>query len=209
MSRLSVLFLVACTTARSSHVPVEPAKPVGEPAKPVGVTPTVQHAPALDEATVKERTHAWLDTFDRADPQGFAEPLGASFVWFKDSQFMDKALVTSGLQRRKDRHLPIATRTWGEERVFVAEDVAIYAGADARLVARIKPSLKRGGLFISEHFHTESDVTKRGVRGWATGELAALFKDGFKILRDDVVEGNADWAGQRKTKLARFVAQKL
>jgi len=354
MRRLSVLFLVACTTARSSNVPVEPAKPVG-------VTPAVQHAPAFDEAAVKERTHAWLDTFDRADPQGFAEPLGASFVWFKDSRFMDKALVTNGLQRRKDRHLPIATRTWGEERVFVAEDVAIfvglaiehlpafetnkaqdqegwntvvwareggrwivaqwqwqragadgektrwneifrngsgfnkkpnqllvdtikgrtpgtaidiamgqgrnalylaaqgwkttgvdisdeginqakaeaaaqklaldavladmdtydfgtakwdlvtmiYAGADARLVARIKPSLKQGGLFICEHFHAESDIAKRGPRGWATGELAALFKDGFKILRDDVVEDNADWAGQRKTKLVRFVAQKL
>jgi hypothetical protein len=85
----------------------------------------------------------------------------------------------------------------------------IYAGANAKLVARIKPSLKQGGLFISEYFHAESDVAKTGAGGWATGELAALFKDGFKILRDDVVEDNADWAGQRKTKLVRFVAQKL
>ena len=360
MTRLSVLFLVACATTRSSQVPVEPV----EPAQPVDVTPAV-HAPALDEPAVKERTHAWLDTFDRFDPQGFAEPLGASFVWFKDSRFIDKALVTESLQRRKDRHLPIATRTWGEERVFVAENVAIfvglatehipafetskahdqeswntvvwaresgrwvvaqwqwqgqrqragvdaeknrwneiyrntrgfhrkpnqllvdtikgkqpgtaidiamgqgrnalylaaqgwkttgvdisdeginqakaeaatqklaldavladidtydfgtakwdlitmiYAGADAKLVARIKPSLKSGGLFISEYFHAESDVAKTGPGGWATGELAALFKDGFKILRDDVVEDNADWAHQRKTKLVRFVAQKL
>ena len=85
----------------------------------------------------------------------------------------------------------------------------IYAGSDARLVARIKPSLKKGGLFISEFFHAESEVAKPGLRGWATGELAALFKDGFQILRDDVVDDHADWGGQRKTKLVRFVAQKL
>ena len=42
---------------------------------------------------------------------------------------------------------------------------------------------------------------RQGARG--------AFKDGWKILRDDHVEDNADWAGQRKTKLVRFVAQKL
>lgn len=84
----------------------------------------------------------------------------------------------------------------------------IYAGADAAMVERIKPALKKNGLFISEYFHADSDMAKAGAGGWKTGELAALFKDGFEILRDDVVEDAADWAGMRKTKLVRFVARK-
>lgn len=87
----------------------------------------------------------------------------------------------------------------------------IYEGTDHKLVARIQQALKPGGLFISEYFHADSEIAKTGATGWKTGELAELFKDGkqWKILRDDVVEDNADWGGQRKTKLVRFVAQKL
>jgi len=85
----------------------------------------------------------------------------------------------------------------------------IYAHESPDMVERIKPSLKKSGLFVCEYFHADSEVAKTGAGGWRTGELAALFKSGFKILLDDVVEDNADWAGQRKTKLVRFVAQKL
>ena len=84
----------------------------------------------------------------------------------------------------------------------------IYAGAEPKEVEKIKPSIKKGGLFVCEYFHAESEVAKTGAGGCKTGELAALFADGFKILRDEVVEDNADWAGMRKTKLVRFVAQK-
>ncbi|NVB84708.1 MAG: methyltransferase domain-containing protein [Kofleriaceae bacterium] len=84
----------------------------------------------------------------------------------------------------------------------------LYAGSDAKLVERVKPSLAKGGLFICEYFHADSEVAKAGAMGWKSGELAALFKDGFTILKDEVVEDTADWAGQRKTKLVRFVAQK-
>ena len=83
----------------------------------------------------------------------------------------------------------------------------IYEGTDHKMVERIQAALKPGGLFISEYFHADSDVAKTGAGGWKTGELAELFKDGWKILRDEVVEDTADW-GQRKTKLVRFVAQK-
>lgn len=84
----------------------------------------------------------------------------------------------------------------------------IYAAEDPPIVEKIKPALKKGGLFVCEYFHADSEIGKTGAGGWKTGELAALFKDGFEILRDDVVEDNADWAGQRKTKLVRFVARK-
>ncbi len=84
----------------------------------------------------------------------------------------------------------------------------IYAGADPKEIERIKPALKKNGLFISEYFHADSDVAKSGAGGWQTGQLAALFKDGYEILHDDVVDDHADWAGMRKMKLVRFVARK-
>ena len=84
----------------------------------------------------------------------------------------------------------------------------IYEGTDHKLVEKIKSALKPGGLFISEYFHADSEIAKSGATGWKTGELAELFKDGWTIVKDEVVEDNADWGGQRKTKLVRFVAQK-
>jgi len=84
----------------------------------------------------------------------------------------------------------------------------IYAGDDAKLVERARAALKKGGLFICEYFHSDSEIGRSGAGGWDTGELAALFKDGFDIVKDEVVEDNADWAGMRKTKLVRFVARK-
>ena len=84
----------------------------------------------------------------------------------------------------------------------------IYAGDDAKLVEKIKPSLRKGGLFICEYFHADSDAAKAGAGGWATGKLAGLFASGYTILRDDVVDDTADYS-LRKQKLVRFVAQKL
>jgi hypothetical protein len=85
----------------------------------------------------------------------------------------------------------------------------IYAGNDAKLLERIKPSIKKGGLFVTEYFAADSDIAKAGPGGWDPKVLEAAFKDGWKILRDEHVEDKADWAGQRKTKLVRFVAEKL
>ncbi len=82
----------------------------------------------------------------------------------------------------------------------------IYAGDDPKLIERIKPSIRKGGLFVVEYFH-EDATQGTGIGGFATGELAALFADGWKILKDQVVEDIADWS-LRKTKLVRFVAEK-
>lgn len=82
----------------------------------------------------------------------------------------------------------------------------IYAGDDAKLVERIKPGVRKGGLVVVEYFH--GDATKgTGIGGFTGGQLAAAFKDGWTIVRDEVVEDTADW-GLRKSKLVRFVAQK-
>lgn len=353
MTRLWPLLLVACAGTRAAQVPVEPAKPIV-------MTPVAQTAPPLDEAEVTSRSHAWFDAYDRQQVAAVTDAMTPAFVQFEDARFLDRAQVTRMLQSRRDRHVPITTRTWSDEHVFVGDNVAIfigraaehtpafgdtkahdvdgyntlvwareggrwlvaqwqwqlagieaerqnwnevfkvgsgfstqpnqllvatlkgrkpgaaldllmgqgrnalylasqgwrttgvdisdeairqataeaarrklkleaiqadidhydlgtakwdlvtmiYAGHDAKLVERIKPSLKKGGLFICEYFHADSEVAKRGAGGWATGELAKLFGDGFDILRDEVVDDRADWAGQHTTKLVRFVARK-
>jgi len=81
----------------------------------------------------------------------------------------------------------------------------IYAGDDVTWIDKIKPSLKRGGLFIVEYFHKDVGLGQKD--GFATGQLAALFADGFEIVRDDVVEDAPDWAVDKST-LVRFVARK-
>ncbi len=83
----------------------------------------------------------------------------------------------------------------------------IYAGSDHALIDKIKPSIKKGGLFVVEFFAKEA-TAGTGIGGFAPGELAALFGDGWKILTDVVVEDIADW-GLDKTKVVRFTAQKL
>ena len=82
----------------------------------------------------------------------------------------------------------------------------IYAGDDPKLVERIKPSIRRGGLFVVEFFHDDS-TQGTGIGGFATGELAKLFA-GWKIVTDQVVDDVADW-GLRRTKLVRFAAERL
>jgi SAM-dependent methyltransferase len=83
----------------------------------------------------------------------------------------------------------------------------IYAGNDMKIVEKIKPALKKGGLFVTEYFAADSELAKSGAGGWDVDALKAAFKD-WKIVRADHVEDSADWAGQRKTKLVRFVAEK-
>ncbi len=48
-----------------------------------------------------------------------------------------------------------------------------------------------------------------GPGGFMTGELAAAFKDGYKVLRDEVVEDKPDCGMRPVMKIVRFVAQKL
>jgi SAM-dependent methyltransferase len=82
----------------------------------------------------------------------------------------------------------------------------IYAGADPKMVERIKPSLRHGGLFVVEVFHSDATGGKRS--GFAKGELAAMFRDGFTIVRDDVVMAHPDWGPPNDVPLVRFVARR-
>jgi len=82
----------------------------------------------------------------------------------------------------------------------------IYAGSRPALVEKIQRSVRKGGLVVVEFFQKEA-TAGTGVGGFEPGELAAEFKNGWKILRDDNVEDISDW-GLHKTKLVRFVAEK-
>lgn len=79
----------------------------------------------------------------------------------------------------------------------------IYATDNVSWLERIKPSLRRGGVIVVEYFAKTGDDGD----GFAPGQLAALFGEGFTVLRDEVVEDAPDWAMDRAT-LVRFVAQK-
>lgn len=81
----------------------------------------------------------------------------------------------------------------------------IYAGDDVKWIEKIKPSLRKGGLFVVEYFAQDPEDPKDG--GFARGQLAKLFADGFDVLRDDYLEDEPDWALDR-AKLVRFVARK-
>lgn len=81
----------------------------------------------------------------------------------------------------------------------------IYAGNDTAWIEKIKPSLKKGGLFVVEYFAHDPEMGHDD--GFQRGQLAKLFPDGYTILRDDLVEGVPDWAMDR-AKLVRFVARK-
>jgi SAM-dependent methyltransferase len=82
----------------------------------------------------------------------------------------------------------------------------IYAGDDIAWIERIKPSLKKGGVFVVEYFH-DNDTAGQADGSFAKGELAALFADGFEIVKDEIVDGVPDWAMDRAS-IVRFVARK-
>jgi SAM-dependent methyltransferase len=83
----------------------------------------------------------------------------------------------------------------------------IYAGCGDDRVAKLRRALKPGGIVVVEGFH--KDAVPR--IGFATGELAARFKDGFTILRDEVVEAPSEWNGgsDKPIKQVHFAAVRM
>jgi 2-polyprenyl-3-methyl-5-hydroxy-6-metoxy-1,4-benzoquinol methylase len=83
----------------------------------------------------------------------------------------------------------------------------IYAGSDAKTVAKAQQALKPGGTFIYEFFAKTDDTGAEAWRGFRKGELAKLFAGGYEIVRDETVEDSPDWGGGKES-LVRFVARK-
>ncbi|HEY6040040.1 MAG TPA: methyltransferase domain-containing protein [Kofleriaceae bacterium] len=82
----------------------------------------------------------------------------------------------------------------------------IYAGSDAKTVAKAQQALKPGGTFVYEFFAKTDGSGEEAWRGFQKGELAKLFA-GYDIVRDELVEDSPDWGGG-KEPLVRFVARK-
>src|SRR5215831_7284076 len=116
--RGALICLAACAAA---HKPIDPPPPVAAP-----VVARAPAAPPLDEAAVVARSHAFLDAFDRADVRAVADTLGPGFVWFQLGRFYDRASLANVVQSRVDRHEPVRSREWRDERVYLGEATATF-----------------------------------------------------------------------------------
>jgi SAM-dependent methyltransferase len=361
MRSLLLVTLAACGAHAAAPATCPPPAAAPAPvASPVAI-PAPAQPPRLDDQTVIAQSHAFFDAMDRMDVAAFQAAVGPSFVYYSENRFSDATLMAKGLQNMTDLKMSARTRTWDDEHVFLADNIAvfvghslqhwpaqgddaaydedgystlvwapvgadwkvahaswarggmdaekarwndwlangrgfnkkpnqllvdsvkglkpgkaldiatgqgrnavflatqgwkttgidisdaglkiaaesatkqkvkletvnadmdkydygknkwdlvtlIYAGAHPEMLDRFKTSLRKGGLFVTEYFAADSDLSKNNAGGWKKADLDAAFKDGWKILKSEEVEDNADWAGQRKMKLVRFVAQKL
>ena len=93
--------------------------------------------------------------------------------------------------------------------------VLCYAWApvsDPAFAARLKQSLRNGGLVVFEHvLHDGPDPAPKAAGAPDPGELPKLFA-GFEILRYEEVTGAPDWepplGGGEPPRLARMIARK-
>ena len=123
MRLVPLLLLLGCATPRTGTVPASQSCPT-----PAPVTVSSPVPAQLDEATVKAKTHAWFDAFDRADIAGVQAELAPSYIEYKRDRWYDATWLATGMQARVDRHAPIRSRTWNVERVQLGPNIAVYEG---------------------------------------------------------------------------------
>ncbi len=83
--------------------------------------------------------------------------------------------------------------------------------SDSTFAARLKQSLKNGGLVVFEHLlHDGPEPAPRAAGASVPGELSKLFA-GFEILRYEEVTGAPDWepplGGNEPPRLVRMIAR--
>src|SRR5271154_2023144 len=108
--RVSAVRLVfACAACASpSHPASAPTAPCPAPAPIPAPAPAITPGalPVLDEAAVKDKSHAFFDAFDRADVDAFEHAIDPAFVFFATARFYDSAHLVKSMQGRIDRHAP-------------------------------------------------------------------------------------------------------
>jgi hypothetical protein len=122
---MRVLPLVVILGCGSSSPP--PVSPVVSPA-PAAVPcppPATPVAATLDEATVKAKSHAFLDALDRADITAASADLAPTFLRFDVARFYDAKWLAKSLESRAGQ---THTRTYQEERVQLAPNLAVFMG---------------------------------------------------------------------------------
>lgn len=116
----------------------------------------------------------------------------------------NEAAKTSGLEAKLHAQVAdLSTFDFGENQYDLI--AFIYMGGTPP-VNEIRRALVPNGIVVFEHFGADASKASRG--GLRQGDLTALFKDGFEVLRDEQVVDVADW-GRAKVPLIRFVAKKL
>jgi 2-polyprenyl-3-methyl-5-hydroxy-6-metoxy-1,4-benzoquinol methylase len=94
---------------------------------------------------------------------------------------------------------------WGHQQWDLV--ALLYVGAVRGNVAKIRESLRPGGLVVIEAFIAPPGQPASGA-DYEPRELRKMFADGFKILRYEEAEGVADY-GQARMKLVRLIASRL
>src|SRR4051812_33330658 len=130
MKWFCLLLLLGCATPRSGTIPADPPTAALAP-QPAPVTIAPPTSATLDEATVKAKTRAWFDAFDRADSATVEAELGPSYVEFMLARWYDRKQLLDGLRARNERHAPLRSRTWSAERVQLGPNVAVFEGEAA------------------------------------------------------------------------------
>src|SRR5689334_10470043 len=101
-----LLLLVGCAGSRTGTLPTDPPAEMRAAAAPA--TPSEPAAPPappmLDEATVKAKTHAWFDAFDRAEVDAVLNELGPSYIEFVSARYYDAKMLRQGMEARRERH---------------------------------------------------------------------------------------------------------
>jgi hypothetical protein len=79
-------------------------------------------------------------------------------------------------------------------------------GCDDTTIDKVRRALKPGGLVVVAGYNKDQAP---GI-GFGTGELAALFREGFTVVRDEMIDEPSDWGNQRglPEKMVRFAARK-
>jgi hypothetical protein len=125
MRLVALLLLLGCSPTRHGVIPAAPQTAPQAAATPAA-TPAA--APMLDEATVKTKTHAFFDALDRASALEVSDAVGPSFIQFVPGRYYDAKWLLSDLKARVERHAPIRSRTWREERVQLGPNVGVFEG---------------------------------------------------------------------------------
>ena len=83
---------------------------------------------SIDEGTVKTMSHALLDSWDRANEDGFTRMIGATFEQLDVRDLNSRSDLLDRLRARRERQAPPCSRTYGEEHVSIGDNSAVFVG---------------------------------------------------------------------------------
>ena len=140
---------------------------------------------AIDEGTVRTMSHALLDSWDRANEEGFTRMIGAAFEQLDEQDLSSRGDLLDKLRARGERHAPPSTRTYGEEHVTISDNSAVFVGE----AVEHYPSDGTGPAGDFDGWNTlvwvrEGDGWKAAFWQWIKGGLDAQRAEWDSVYRD-------------------------